>query len=39
MEYKSIAEIISEGETVRVATREFTSGISVAESERLADGE
>ncbi|MEZ5423569.1 MAG: DinB family protein [Pyrinomonadaceae bacterium] len=39
MEYRSIAEIISEGETVRAATREFTSGITVAESERLADGE
>lgn len=39
MEYRSIAEIISEGETVRAATREFTAGISVAESERLADGE
>jgi len=39
MEYRSIAEILSEGEAVRAATREFVSGISVAESEHLADGE
>ncbi|HQZ82415.1 MAG TPA: DinB family protein [Pyrinomonadaceae bacterium] len=39
MEYGSIAEILSESDAVRDATQEFVSGISVEESEQLADGE